>query len=62
MTKWVYAFFKLGKNNSYLFSISLYFLKLFPKNNDQIVLEIFKNKFLFLKIENRFKITWPNKL
>ena len=54
MTKWVYVFFKLGKNNSYLFSIWLYFLKLFPKNNDQIVLEIFKNNFLFLKIENHF--------
>ena len=47
-------FFKISKNNSYLFFISLCFFKLFSKNYDQIVLKVFKNGFLFLKIENHF--------
>ena len=63
MVKRTYIFFlfflKIDENNSSLFSknCSLFyfiFKKSFPNNNGQIVLENFKNKFVFLKIKNCF--------
>ena len=50
-------FLKIGENNFYLFfKIVLNFtlLLIFFKNNDQMVLKIFKNIFLFLKTKTYF--------